>query len=256
MDTAKRRFEGKVALVTGGNSGLGRAAAVAFAAEGAKVVIAARRQREGDETVEAVRQAGGEAVFVRTDVSQANQVEAMVARTIEAYGHLDYACNNAAIEGVEALTADYTEAEWDLVLDINLKGVWLCMKYQIPEVLRAGGGAIVNVASGNGLVGASKFPAYVASKHGVVGLTKAAALDYAQRGIRINALCTSSVLTPMHDRLFGSEPDVLAHVADLHPCGWLSTPEQTARAILWLCSDAASYMTGHPLVLDGGWLAR
>ena len=252
----KRRFDGKVALVTGGNSGLGRAAAFAFAAEGAKVVIAARRQREGDETVEAVRQAGGEAVFVRTDVSQADQVEAMVARTIEAYGRLDYACNNAAIEGPPALTADYTEAEWDLVLDINLKGVWLCMKYQVPELLRSGGGAIVNVASGNGLIGGSKCPAYVASKHGVVGLTKAAALDYAQQGIRINALCTSSVLTPMHDRIFGTEPEVLARVADLHPCGWLSTPEDTARAILWLCSEKASYMTGHPLVLDGGWLAR
>ena len=250
------RFEGKVVLVTGGNSGVGQAAAIAFAREGAKVVIAARRQREGDETVQAIREAAGEALFVRTDVSHASQVEAMVASAIDAYGRLDHACNNAATEGALGPTADCTEENWDLVLDTNLKGAWLCMKYEIPEMLKVGGGSIVNVASGSGLVGGYQLPAYIASKHGVVGLTKVAAMEYAQQGIRINAVCTSSVLTPMHDRIFGTDPEARQRVADLHPVGWLSTPEQTADAILWLCSEASSLMAGHPLVMDGGWLAR
>ena len=251
-----RRFGGKVALVTGGNAGIGRAAAVAFAREGARVVVAARRQDEGEKTCEAIERAGGSAIFVRTDVTNPDQVEAMVARTIETYGRLDFAFNNAGVEGAIASTADYTEAQWDEVLDVNLKGTWLAMKYEVTEMLKSGGGAIVNMSSGSGLAGGKGTPAYVASKHAVIGLTKAAALDYAREGIRVNAVCPGSVVTPMHYRLWGTGAEELRRIDDAHPAGRSAQPEEVANAVLWLCSERASYATGLALVLDGGLTIR
>ncbi len=203
--------------------------------------------------------AGGRAIFVRTDVSDRDQVKNLIGRTVEQFGRLDYGVNNAGIEGARAPTADYPLDEWDRVCGVNLTGIFLCMKYQIPHILSdAGGdGAIVNVASGNGLVGGANVSPYIASKHAAVGLTKTAALEYAPLGLRINALCTSSVATPMQDRIFGGDtPEVLAKVADMHPSGTISTPEECAGAIMWLCSGAASYVTGCAYVMDGGWLAR
>ena len=254
--SAVNRFEGKVAVVTGGNAGIGRAAASAFASEGAKVVIAARRQREGDETVRSIRDEGGEALFVKTDVSDAGAVPAMVSAAVDTYGRLDYAFNNAAVGGTRVLTADNTEEDWDRLMGINIKGVWLSMKYEIPEMIKGGGGSIVNMSSGNGLIGGRMASAYTASKHAVVGLTKAAALEYAQSGIRINTICSGSVLTPMMESVWGGDPESIQRVGDMHPVGRVATPEEIADAVLWLCSDAASLVTGHPLVVDGGWVAR
>lgn len=253
------RFSGRVAVVTGASSGIGAATGEAFAREGAAVALAARRRQEGQAVADRITAAGGRAIFVRTDVADAAQVRNLIDTTIEAFGSLDYGVNNAGTEGARALTAEYPLDEWDRVCGVNLTGVYLCMKYQIPHILRdAGdGGAIVNVASGNGLVGGAGVPGYIASKHAAVGLTRAAALDYAPQGLRINALCTSSVATPMQDRIFGGDaPEIMAKVADMHPSGTISTPEECAGAIMWLCSGAASYLTGYAYVMDGGWLAR
>lgn len=252
-----KRFEGKVALVTGGNAGIGLAAAVAFAAEGARVAVAARRQAEGAAAVEAIREAGGDAIFIRTDVTQPQEVEAMVARTVEAFGRLDCAFNNAGVEGPGIPAPDYSVEEWDRVIDVNLKGVWLCMKYELPHMARRGGGSIVNMSSVLGLVAYANTSAYTAAKHGVVGLTKAAALECAREHIRINAVCPASVVTPMFDRHWGPESSRSpAEAAALHPVGRVAAPEEIAAAVLWLCSDAASYVNGHALALDGAWSAR
>ena len=249
-------LEGKVALVTGGSVGIGRATALAFAARGAKVSVAARRAPEGEKVVEEIRSAGGEAAFVRTDVSQPAQVQSMVDRTVQKYGRLDYACNNAGTEGVQVPTSDLTEEQWDEAIAVNLKGVWLCMKYQIPQMLKQGSGSIVNVSSANGVIGTAMFCAYTASKHGVVGLSKAAALDYADKGIRINAVCPGGVSTPLYDRLYGAEGERLEKARAFHPVGREAQPEEIAGAIVWLCSDAASYVVGSSLVVDGGLTAR
>ena len=250
------RFDGKVVIVTGGNSGIGRATALAFAREGASVAIAARRTEEGENTVRAITDAGGQASFFRTDVSDEDQVAAMVRKTVQSYGRLDCAFNNAGIEGVLSRTADYAEDGWDRLMDINLKGAWLCMKYEISEMLKLGAGCIVNCSSGNGVIGGAQTPAYTASKHAMVGLTKAAALDYARQGIRVNAVCPGSVLTPMNDRLWGGDEETHRRVAEAHPIGRISTSEEIADAVLWLCSDESMFVTGHPLLLDGGWTAR
>lgn len=250
------KLAGKVALVTGGNVGLGQAAALAFAREGAKVVIAARRVPEGEETVQRIRATGGQALFVQTDVSQVAQVEAMVQQTVAAYGRLDCAFNNAGTEGVQAPVVDATEEVWDRVLSINLKGVWLCMKYEIPQMLRHGHGAIVNMASVLGLVATPMNPAYTASKHGVVGLTKSAALAYAQAGIRVNAVAPGYIDSATTERIFTGSPARREAVIARHPIGRMGYPEEVAAAVVWLCSDAASFVTGHTLAVDGGFVAQ
>jgi len=251
------RLEGKVALVTGAGSGIGRATALACAREGAKVVAADIAVEGGEETVAHIKRAGGEAIFVATDVTQANAVQALIAAAVAAYGRLDCAHNNAGIEGVWATTADYPEDDWDRVMAVNLKGVWLCMKYEIPQMLQQGGGAIVNTASLAGLVGAKRLAAYVASKHGVVGLTKTAALEYAKAGIRVNAVCPGVIHTAMVERMFFQRrSQVVERLAASEPLGRLGTPEEVAEAVVWLCSDAASFVTGHALSVDGGLYAQ
>ena len=250
-------FDGKVALVTGGSTGIGKATALAFAAKGASVVLASRREREGEQAAEEIARAGGEALFVRTDVTQPEQVRHMVDRTVQRFGRLDIACNNAGGgESTVGPAADLTEVQWDEAMAINLKSVWLCMKYQIPRILEQGSGSIVNVASANGVIGTAMFSAYTAAKHGVVGLSKAAALDYADKGLRINAICPGGVSTPFYDRLYGTEGEALERARDFHPLGREAQPEEIAGAIVWLCSDAASYVVGSPFVIDGGLTIR
>lgn len=245
--------EGKVALVTGGGSGIGRQACLVFAREGAKVVVSDVAVEGGEETVKLIKQAGGEATFIKADVSQEAEVEALVAKTAETYGRLDCAYNNAGIAGRTARVADDTEENWDRILAINLKGVWLCLKYEIPQMLKQGGGAIVNTASGAGLIGVRRTGAYVASKHGVVGLTKTAALEYAKSNIRVNAVCPGPIDTPM---LRGASDRVIDAMAAAQPNGRLGQPQEIAEAVVWLCSDAASFVTGHPMPVDGGYVAQ
>lgn len=243
---------GKVALVTGGGSGIGRASALTFAREGAKVVVADVAVEGGEETVRLIQQRGGEAIFVKADVARAAEVETLVARAVQTYGRLDCAHNNAGIEGAAATIVDYAEDAWERVIAINLKGVWLCMKYEIPHMLKQGGGAIVNTASTAGLVGYRGGSAYVASKHGVVGLTKTAALEYAKAGVRVNAVCPGAIDTPMMGRLTGHRPQRAERMAAAEPVGRMGQPEEIAEAVVWLCSEAASFVTGHAMAVDGG----
>lgn len=250
------QFNGKVALVTGAASGIGRATALAFAREGARVVVADYDADGGEETSNQIRQDGGEAIFVRTDVSKPADVEAMLAATMDAFGRLDFVFNNAGIEGQAAPTAEGTEENWDRVIAVNLKGVWLCMKAELPHMLAGGGGVIVNCSSIAGLVGFEGSPAYVASKHGVVGLTKTAALDYARQGIRVNAVCPGVIATPMVDRATHGSQEAVEQFADATPMGRLGVSEEIAESVIWICSDGASYMTGQAIAVDGGWVAR
>jgi len=248
-------LEGKVALVTGGTSGIGRETAVLFAKAGAKVVVAGRRESEGEETVGMIRDAGGDALFVQTDVTKSDQVAALVERTVEKFGRLDVAFNNAGSEGVWVPIIRQTEEAWDHTINVNLKGVWICLKYEIRQMLKQGtGGSIVNMSSITGLVGAANAAAYSASKHGVIGLTKSAALETARNGIRINAVCPAAVETSMAARVFGA-PQVHKYVLSCHPIGRFGKPAEIAAAVLWMCSDHSSFMTGQSLALDGGFLA-
>lgn len=250
-----KELEGKVAVVTGGTSGIGRDAAVLFAKAGANVVVAGRREPEGNETIELIRAAGGDGLFVKTDVSKAAEVEALIQKAVEKFGRLDVAFNNAGVEGVWAPIVKQSEEDWDRTIDINLKGVWLCLKYEIRQMLKqGGGGAIVNMASIIGLVGSAGVAAYSASKHGVIGLTKTAALENAKSGIRINAVCPGFIETPMADRSLRA-PAARKYVVSCHPIGRLGKPMEIAEAVVWMCSDRASLMTGQSLVLDGGFLA-
>jgi len=250
-------MKNKVVLITGASSGIGKAAALAFAREGAKVSVAARRIPEGQKTVQQIKEAGGEAIFVQTDVSKAPQVQTLVEKTVEEYGRLDYSFNNAGIEGPHFVPiTDYPEEDWDQVMDINLKGVWLCMKYAIPHLLKQSKAAIVNMSSVTGLIGGRSGAPYCASKHGVIGLTKAVALEYATQGIRVNAVCPAIIRTELADRLFFSNPEMAKRVPGLHPMGRVGTVEEVAEVVVWLCSDAASFVTGHALPIDGGMIAR
>lgn len=243
---------GKVVIVTGAGSGIGRTTAVAFAREGAKVVVANRREAEGQETVQLVKEIGSDGLFVKTDVTQEPDVKALVDTTVEAYGRIDYAFNNAGTEQEPAALVEQTNEAFDKIMSINVKGVWLCMKYQIPQMLKQGGGAIVNNASLYGLIGLANFGIYVASKHAVVGLTKSAALDYAKLGIRINAVNPGAIETEMYDRAFAGKEELKAEIAAKYPLGRVGQPEEIASAVLWLCSDGASFVTGQSLVIDGG----
>lgn len=250
----EKLFQDKVALVTGGSFGIGSATAVLFARHGAKVAVV--DWVENEETLKVIRDAGGEAIFIKCDVSQDSQVQAMVAQTVNTFGRLDFAFNNAGIEGGSAKTHEVTADNWDKVIGINLKGTWLCMKYELPQMLRQGKGAIVNCSSIAGHIGFPNIAAYTASKHGVLGLTKTAALEYAREGIRINAVCPGVIRTPMVERFLEKNNTTEEAMASSEPVGRLGQPEEIAGAVVWLCSDAASFVTGHPLVVDGGWVAQ
>ena len=247
-------FKNKVALVTGGASGIGRATALAFAKKGAKVAVV--DWKENDEMVDLIKELGSEAIFIKCDVSKTDDVKAMVAQTIAAFGRLDYAFNNAGIEGASAPTQDCSEENWDKTIGVNLKGVWLCMKYEIPEILKQGKGAIVNCASVAGLVGFAGLPAYVASKHGIVGLTKTTALECATQGIRVNVVCPGVIQTPMIDRLTGKTKEGIQRFKGFEPIGRFGLPEEIANAVVWMCSDEASFVTGHVMAVDGGFTAQ
>jgi NAD(P)-dependent dehydrogenase (short-subunit alcohol dehydrogenase family) len=252
-------MEGKVAIVTGGSAGIGRATALAFAARGARVVVADVEEEGGRETVKMVERDGGEAVFVATDVSSPDDVERMVATAKERFGRLDIAFNNAGIEGDLAPLVEYSLDTWNRIVGINLTGVWLCMKHEIPLMLETGGGSIVNNASILGTVGMATAGPYTATKHGVIGLTRVAALENAEKGIRVNAVCPGFIETPMvmeRGVHAGENQEVYDDLVGLHPVGRLGKSEEIADAVVWLCSDAASFMAGHPLIVDGGYVAR
>lgn len=249
-------LKGKVAIVTGAASGIGRESALAFARAGAKVVAADVTIDGGEETVRMIEGMGGEAIFVQTDVSKDDQVKALVEKAVATYGRLDCAHNNAGIEGMAGPCVACTEENWDRTIDINLKGVFLCCKHEIPEMLKAGGGAIVNTSSVAGLVGFPGIPAYTASKHGVAGLTKAIALDYAKDNIRCNAVCPGVIHTPMVERFTGGDPEALKAMEATEPVGRLGKPSEIADAVVYLCSDEASFVTGIAMPVDGAYVAQ
>jgi NAD(P)-dependent dehydrogenase (short-subunit alcohol dehydrogenase family) len=248
------QFTDKVALVTGAASGIGRTSAQFYAREGAKVGVSDIDEVGGQETVRLIKQAGGDAFFIKTDVSNPADCEKLVSQTIEKYGRLDYACNNAGIGGEQNLTADYSPEGWQKVIGVNLSGVFYCMKYEIPVILKTGG-AIVNMASILGQVSFAAAPAYVAAKHGVVGLTKNAAIEYASSGIRVNAIGPAFIKTPMIAKL-EEDPQTLNFLISLHPMGRLGTSEEVAELVIWLSSQRASFVTGAYFAVDGGYLAR
>jgi NAD(P)-dependent dehydrogenase (short-subunit alcohol dehydrogenase family) len=242
-------FEGKVALVTGASGGIGRATALAFAASGAAVVVSDVNEAGGNETVAAIEAAGGQAVFHRCDVSKGDEVKALVARAVSEFGRLDFAHNNAGINSVSA--NEYDDDVWAKSIAVNLTGVMLCMREQAEVMLKQGSGAIVNTASINGLVGNPSQPAYTAGKHGVVGLTRHAALKHARAGIRVNAVCPGVIETPMTDSV-AANPEIRKIMENMTPMGRMGQPEEVASVVLWLCSDQASFVTGHAMVVDGG----
>jgi NAD(P)-dependent dehydrogenase (short-subunit alcohol dehydrogenase family) len=251
------QLEGAVALVTGGAAGIGKAAALAFARYGAKVALCDFKAERGEEVAHAIERAGGRAIFVKADVSRAPDVDRVVAATIQAFGRLDCAFNNAGIEGELAGTAECSEENFDRTIAINLKGLWLCLRREIQVMLgQEGAGAIVNMSSVAGLVGFENLPAYVASKHGVIGLTKSAALECATKGIRVNAVCPGVIHTEMIDRVTGRDPAIEQQFVNMEPMGRMGTPQEIAEAAVWLCSPAASFITGQALAVDGGLVAR
>jgi NAD(P)-dependent dehydrogenase (short-subunit alcohol dehydrogenase family) len=250
------KLEDKVAVITGAGSGIGRATALLFAQEGAKVVVADYSVEGGEETVRQVKEKGGEAIFIKTDVSQAADTQRMVKTAIDKYGRLDILYNNAGIEGTLVPTESVSEVDWDRVLSVNLKGVFLGSKYAIPQMLKQGGGVIISTASIAGLVAVTDMPAYCASKGGVVLLTKAMALEYAKKNIRVNCICPGAIRTPMFDRLTGLQSEAEKLFCEGEPIGRCGQPEEVAQAALYLASDQSSFVTGTALIVDGGWTAE
>lgn len=243
----------KIALVTGGNSGIGRAIAQALAYEGAKVVIGARNITKGEDVVSQIQAAGGECTFVRTDVSRATDVDRLVQETIDRYGRLDCAVNNAGIEDVQKGFLEWSEEEFDQTIAINLKGIWLSMRYEIPHMLAQGAGSIVNISSVAGLVGFPKLGPYVASKHGILGLTRSASIEFAASGVRVNTVCPGTIVTQMQEQAFANNPDLAEKVLSLTPMGRGGQPQECVGAVLWLCSDQSTFTSGIAVSVDGGW---
>jgi len=246
----------KVAIVTGASSGIGRVTAVALAKEGIRVSLAARRDKEGEETLRLLKESGGEGIFVRTDVSNENDVRSLVEETVKTFGRLDYAFNNAGAVEDPAPFASKTSSLFDKIMNVNVKGTWLSMKYEIPQMLKNGGGALVNNSSVFGVIANPQLPLYTASKHAVLGLTKAAALEYAKAGIRINAIAPGAIETEMMEQSIGNDKQLREALVALHPIGRPGKPEEIANAVIWLLSDKASFLIGHTLLVDGGWVSR
>ncbi len=245
----------KVALMTGGTSGIGRATALAFARAGAKVVVSGRRENEGQQVVDEIKRTGGEAIFIKADVSDEADVKALIQRTMETYRRLDYAFNNAGVEQAMTPLTEQTEETFEQVMNVNVKGVLLSMKHEIPALLKTGGGAIVNTASVAGLIGFPTMPIYVASKHAVIGLTKSVALEYAKQNVRVNAVAPAAIETRMYEEV-AATPEVKEMFAAAHPIGRIGHPDEVANAVVYLCSDGASFITGHTLTVDGGYTAQ
>ena len=248
-------MKGKIALVTEAATGIGRATAIEFARNGAAVVVSDVNTAEGLKTANLIENEGGEATFVECDVSASADVEALISQVLKKHGRLDAAHNNAGVEGARVPLIDLTEEQWDAVMAVNLKGVWMCMKHEIPQMLEQGGGAIVNTSSVAGLMGMKGSTAYATAKHGVIGLTKTAALEYADRGVRVNAICPGAVRTPMTERLMGNDPEREAMYMSIQPIGRFGTTAEIANLVVWLCSDAASLITGTAIPIDGGVMA-
>ena len=246
----------KVAIITGASSGIGRATAITLAKQGIKVVVAARRVKEGEETICRVKQVGGDGIFVRTDVTKEDEVKSLIEKAVKTYGRLDYAFNNAGVGDELKPLVDQNVETFDNIMNVNVKGVWLSMKYEIPQMIKNGGGSIVNMSSVAGLQGMPQLSSYVASKHAVLGLTRSAALEYAKSGIRVNAVAPGAIETDMYHQVVGDSAQMKQMLDAMHPIGRIGRPEEVASAVSWLLSEQASFVTGHTLAVDGGIISR